>query len=369
MKRRENMINKELLNKNRVLTMSNNRKCNYLIVDVGANDTTIMGINTQGSTKDLLIIKTFKGKNTDELVNEVYWLCKEFGISIVLVDRLGFGLNFIDKFRCNIKEDIVQIREVNFLDDKTKELYQDAYFKIEQDLKFGNIRLLQTSELASASYNKPFLGYSNIMQSHKETDELINEFDNVKLEAINKNIKLNRINDEIGLSRVKCLLLYYSYPFNCINEETKDDDTVSKYEMTKRMSQHYVAYGVFNKYMFKCIENENINVIFYCSHNNRLLKFRNFIDEKDFKEIFNIYIDKVCVHKEYIEIIFQNGSAIQIVVANDSSRGRRYHFAIVDSEIDKETFDNVIRIKGTLFDMAKRDGLLKDKYNIEFIEM
>jgi len=359
------MINKELLNKNRVLTMSNNRKCNYLIVDVGADSTVMMGINTQGSTKDIIIIKSFKGKITDELVDEAYWLCTEFGIKIILVDIMGFGIDFFDKFRCSIRNDIVQIREVNFHYDKSEELYQ-----IEQDLKFGTLRFLQTPELANASYNKPFLGYSNIMLFHKETDELINEFDNIKLEVINGKIKLNRVNEEIGLLRAGCLLLYYSYPSNCAVEENNNDEyTVSKYEMTKRMSQHYITYGVFNKYVFKCIENENIKVLFYCASRNKFTQFHNFIEGNEFKKVFNVYTQRVRVSQEYIEIFFNNGSVIKFVVTNDGSRGQRYHFAVVDTGINKEVFDNVIRIKGTLFDIAIRDGLLKDNYNIEFLEM
>ena len=71
------MITKDLLNKNRVLTMSNNRKCNYLVVDVGYstgsgnNSASIIGINTQGKTKDILVLKEIPFNKTEDLVNEV----------------------------------------------------------------------------------------------------------------------------------------------------------------------------------------------------------------------------------------------------------------------------------------------------------
>lgn len=98
-----NIITKELLNKNRVLTMSNNRKCNYLIVDVGMNKSaTMVGINTQGNSKDILVIKEFINNTYDELVDKAYWLCREHDIQIVLCDKMGCGLGFIEVFNDKI---------------------------------------------------------------------------------------------------------------------------------------------------------------------------------------------------------------------------------------------------------------------------
>jgi hypothetical protein len=364
------MISKELLNKNRVLTMSNNRKCDYLIVNAGKELTFMMGINTQGNTKDILIAKTFYNKSFIELVNEAYWICKEFNIQIILADCLGFGLGFIDTFKNNIKETDISIRKVNIMESNNRKLYQDAYFQIEKDLKNGNLRFLQTSELASTYYQKPFLGYSNIMQFHKETDELINEISNIKLDLCNGKIRFSKTDDNLGINRANSLLTYYSYPFNAVDTQGYNKEEINeKYYVAKRMALHYINRGVFYKHMFKCIENEKLNTIFYCSSRDKILQFLNMSQETEFKELFNIYIKNIGSSKEQLEILLNDGSQIKFIVATESARGYRYHFAIVDTAIDEELYKNVIYTKGILFDIAKRDGLLSDIYNIEFIEM
>ncbi len=91
-------------------------------------------------------------------------------------------------------------------------------------------------------------------------------------------------------------------------------------------------------------------------------------DEKDF-DLVNKYIIRIRKSKEDFEIIFSNGSKIKFIAGNDSSRGQRYHYAIVDKEISNEIFENVIRCKGILFDIAKKENKLNDNYNIEFIDM
>lgn len=353
------VFSKELLNKNRVLTMSNNRKCNYLIVDCGKNLTTMMGVNIQGNRKDILIIKTFTNKSFTELVVEAYWLCCEFGISIILADKLGMGLGFISTFKSNIKQHEIQIREINGLEINNQILVSE----IISDLNNGLLRFLQTPELAKMSYQKPFLGLSNIMEYHRETDELINEINNIEFKVIGGNVKLSRINDTIGKTRVNCLLMFYSYPIVSFIDN-------KEYETQKRINQYNISKEIFLKYIFKCIDNEKINVIFYHSGNHKIGRFHDFTREDQFQIFIKYHIKDIKLSKENLEIIFFNGSSIRFVFAGNNARGYRYHFAVIDTGIEKEIFDSVVSCKGILFDIAKREGRLeKDNYNIEFIDM
>jgi hypothetical protein len=353
------MISKELLNKNRVLTMSNNRKCNYLIIDCGKDLTTMMGINIQGNRKDILIIKSFVNRKFAELVEEAYWLCNEFGISIILADKLGMGLGFIETFKANIKQNEIQIREINGLEIANQILVNE----IINDLNNGLLRFLQTPELAKMSYQKPFLGLSNIMEYHRETNELINEINNIEFKAISGNVKLSRIDDIIGKTRVNCLFMFYAYPTVAYVDN-------KEYEVQKRINKYNISKEIFLKYIYKCIDNEKINVIFYHSGSNKIRQFYDFLNEERFQTLIKSNVKDIKLSKENLEIIFFNGSSIRFIFAGNNARGYRYHFAVVDTGIDKEIFDNVVRCKGILFDIAKREGRLKeDNYNIEFLDI
>jgi hypothetical protein len=365
------MITKELLNKNRVLTMSNNRKCDYLIVDVSATTgsnkdiTTMMAINTQGDRKDILVIKTFIGKSFMELVNEAYWLCNEFYIKIVLVDKLGLGLEFIEQFKNQINPNNISIRS---LDGRKINQFIDIQ-QIQNDLQYGNLRFLQSSELALTSYLKPFLGFSNIMNSHRETDELINEISNIKIN-VEKVVKLSRIDKNIGKSRVNCLLGFYSYPMSCDSELENDIlKDKEKYYITKRISQYEIIHGIFYKYIFKCIENDGIKVLFYHNGRHKIKQFQNITQEDDFRKLFSKNIKHISISKDYFELIFFNGSSIKFVFGGESSRGSKCHYAIVDSEIEKDFYYSVIIPTCVLFDMDKEDMRLKDNYCIETVDM
>lgn len=359
-------ISKENLNKNRILTMSNNRKCNYLIVDTSATTgnnkdiTTMMGINTQGNTKDILVLKTFVGKSVQELVNEAYWLCCEFNVQIVLADRNGLGINFVDLLEASINPNIIQIKTL----DGGKINQTIDINDIINDIKYGKLRFLQYSELARNTYIKPFLGYSSIMEFHNETDKLINEIANIKIDYMpNRSIKFNMADESIGKSRVACLLAYYSYLMSCI--KSKDDKNKEKqYYITKGMSQYHIALGTFYKYMFKCIEKGNLNILFYYENKNKIKQFESMSEEKEFKEIFNEYITRIIISRDNFEIRFNNGSKIKFVYAGDSARGYKYHYAVVDSNIKEETFFNVIKPRGIPFDLCKNEIS-----NIDFIEM
>jgi len=368
------MITKELLNKNRVLTMSNNRKCDYLIVDVSAatgnnkDSTTMMAINTQGNRKDILIIKTFIGKSFPELVDEAYWLCNEFGIQIILADKSGMGLGFIEQFEMNINPNNVSIRALD-----GRKIYQSIDInEIKKDLQYGNLRFLQAPELAMVSYVKPFLGLSNIMNSHRETSELINEISNIEIKInLNGTVQLSLIDETIGKSRVNCLLAFYSYPMSGVVVELNNlqDSNEKKYDVAKRNNKYEIIHGIFYKYMFKCIENKHIKVIFYHNGNYKIQTFQDIVEEEQFRSLFLKDIKSITKSKDRFEIIFHNGSIIQFMYASDNARGYRSHYAVVDNEIDRETFDNVIRFKTMLFNVEKNDGRTENIYNIDYIEM
>jgi hypothetical protein len=358
-------ISKELLNKNRVLTMSNNRKCDYLIVDVGKEFTTIMGINAQGNTKDIIIIKTLYNKNYNQLVDEVYWLCKEHNTKIVLSDCLGYGLGFIDAFKMHINQSIISIREINGREILNNNILDILY----EDLQNGVLRFLQTPEIANTFYNKSFLGYSSIMQYHKETDKLIDEINNIEIKYFNGRREIGRMDTDTNKSGVMCLLLYYSYPFSSINNNKDSKNNEKEYEIVKRMSQYEIIHGVFYKYLFKCIENDGINVLFYCNIKNKIEQFKNITQEVKFKDIFSKNIKDLKIWKDGLEIIFFNNSYIKFVLAGNGSRGCKCHYAVVDSDIKKDYCNDVIIPACVLFEMDKENKKLKDIYNVEFIEM
>ena len=370
------MITKEILNKNRVLTMSNNRKCNYLIVDVGNNSETIMmGINIQDNRKDIIVIKRLVNKSYEDLVDEAIWLCNEFNIKIVLADKNGYGLRFIDMFELNINPSSIQIREIDGF--KNVKYIND----ILNDLKCGMLRFLQTPELALSSYIKPFLGLSNVMEYHKETDKLIDELSNIELGVNKGNISLKLKDDNIGRLRVNCLLMFYFYPMNLIEHDkfiyeygkNSNNDVQKKkydYETIKRIAQYEIIHGTFYKYLFKCIENEKINVIFYCGRKGKTEQFRNMVNEDIFINLIKNHTIRINLSKDYFEIIFNNDSCIRFIYASYNARGYKYHFAVVDTEIDREMYNNVICGKTILFNMSKRDGKLEeDNYCVEFVEM
>jgi len=368
------MITKEILNKNRVLTMSNNRKCNYLIVDVGSNSETIMmGINIKGNRKDIIVIKRLVNKSYEDLVDEAIWLCNEFNIKIVLTDKNGYGLGFIDMFKLNINPSNIHIREIDGF--KNVKYIND----ILNDLKCGMLRFLQTPELALSSYIKPFLGLSNVMEYHKETDKLIDELSNIEFKIDKGNIKLCLKDDNIGKLRVNCLLMFYFYPINLIDHDkliyeysknSNKDSNRDNYEIIKRITQYEIIHGTFYKYLFKCIENEKINVIFYCGRKGKTEQFRNMVNEDIFINLIKNHTSRINLSKDYFEIRFNNDSSIRFIYASDNARGYKCHFAVVDTEIDREAYDNVICGKTILFDMAKRDGRLEeDNYCVEFVKM
>jgi len=369
------MITKELLNKNRVLTMSNNRKCDYLIVDVSATAgnnrdiTTMMAINTQGNRKDILVIKTFVGKSFAELVDEAYWLCNEFGINIILADKSGMGLGFIEQFEMDINPNNVSVRALD-----GRKIYQNIDInEIKKDLQYGNLRFLQAPELAMVSYMKPFLGLSNIMDSHRETSELINEINNleIKMESIGQP-RLSRIDETIGKSRVNCLLAFYSYPMSGVvvkNKEELDVSLKEKYDVTKRIAQYEVIHGTFYKYLFKCIENDGIKVLFYHNGVHKIKQFQNITQEDDFRKLFSKDMKKLSITKDGLDIVFFNGSYIRFVYGGQNSRGQRYHYAVVDSDLEKDIYYSVILPASVLFERDKDSMGLKDNYNIETIEM
>jgi hypothetical protein len=110
-------ISKDLLNKNRVLTMSNNRKCNYLIVDFSNAETVMMGINTQGNTKDIIVnnTKIDKFKNKEEIIK---YLQKNYSKLKTCIGETSFIYNVESNSKKNIPYDY-----------KIMAQYDDSFFK------------------------------------------------------------------------------------------------------------------------------------------------------------------------------------------------------------------------------------------------
>lgn len=134
---------------------------------------------------------------------------------------------------------------------------------------------------------------------------------------------------------------------------------IKRYEILKELSEDYIRYGTFYKYIFKCVENNKINVIFYCKSIDKIKKFQNITQEKSFINVFEQYIKKLTTGKDYFQIIFNNDSVLKFVKSNNGARACRYHYAVVDNEVDKEIFYHVIL----------PSDMLNQNYNIDFIKM
>lgn len=363
------MISKELLNRNRVLTMSNNRRCNLLIVNVGRESTIMMGIATSNNTKDILVVKEIFNKKNKELVDIAYWICKEFSIDIVLTDVNGMGLGFYDEFNNNIPNSNISIRKIKgqIIAENSIELINE----IQKNIENGSLRFLQSPECAQVGYRVSFLGLSEVMNSHKETDMLIDEINNIKIEmnANNNKLRYIRENDEVGKSRYECLLMNYSYPLYC--EKLEKTENSKDFDTAQRMALYEGIHSVFYKYMFKSIEYKNLNIIFFVKSINKILQFQNIAKEKEFTELFREYIKELKINKENLYIQLTNGSQIKFVGASDNARNYRCHYAIVDKEISWNILNEVIMPISILFDMDKRNGKLVtgDIYNIEYLDI
>lgn len=93
------------------------------------------------------------------------------------------------------------------------------------------------------------------------------------------------------------------------------------------------------------------------------------IREEEFKELFNKEIGNLIISRDRIEIYFLNGSKIQFRYASDNVRGCRYHYAIVDINISREIFNNVIRPKNIPYYKEEKEiQTLEDIWRIEFME-
>lgn len=362
--------NLEKLSTQRVLTMSNNRKCDYLVVNCGRKSTFVMGIKNNTYTTDIVLIKEIFSENTEGLVEKIRTICFEFDVHVILLDKRGIGLGFNNVFNQNIPSNIIQIREVDMLSYD----WNNGIIKFKDDIEKSSLRLLQSYKCAELSYQKLFLGYSDVMDFHKETDELIKEINNIDISTkYNGHIQIDRINDEISLVRFNCLLMYYTYKYNIengkyTNKDFGDDNKQKEYDIHKRISQYEIIHGIFYKYMFKAMENEKVKIIFYHSGYNRLQQFKDIIEEEKFRELFYNEIKNMRIRRDSIEIVLNNDSSIKFEYASDGAMGLRYDYVIVDTNIDREVYDNVIRCKG-IYDLDKENKGLKDNYYIEFVEM
>lgn len=208
------MLSKEILNENRILLMSTNRKLDYLLVDTDfrMKETTIIGITHAMSSKeikDIVFIKTIAMNDNIKLKNIAEYienLCIEFGHPTILIDSMGLGLGMYDTLKAmNLDIQIIPIK-------CTSTLQSEAICLFYNNVHESKLRFLQTEKNAKNSYRHSFLGYSEIINSHKETDNLINEIADIELESNKNNIvRLKKTNDNINTTRFYCLLLLYLY--------------------------------------------------------------------------------------------------------------------------------------------------------------
>lgn len=204
---------KEILNRNRVLTMSTNRTGDYLIVysDYQTRLNTMMIIRSySGDVNDVIFIKQIPYKSIDKIFD----ICFEFNISNILIDINAIGsvvanniLEYIKLHKSRNHIDVIKV--IDNIIDKSNEL---SY--IYQDIQDGKLRFLQSVNCAKINYRKAFLGYSEIINCHRETDKLIDEMSNINLKINASGIL--KSNNNIAHSRFNCLMIYYS-TYNSLN--------------------------------------------------------------------------------------------------------------------------------------------------------
>lgn len=209
------MIEKELLNKNRVLTLDKNTRGTWLVVNISTESATMIVIDENGygtTNENIQFIKTFENKTYSELVDSARWICQEFSVARVLIESIGLGLGFVDAFRNNVPNTQIDVREFNKMSSVNKDkLIMYAKGMINKNLENGTLKFLQTPECAVNTYKYKFLGYSEVMEAHRETDLLIDELCNLDIKIISNKGVLDRIDKDITKNRASCLLLYYLY--------------------------------------------------------------------------------------------------------------------------------------------------------------
>ena len=241
---------------------------------------------------------------------------------------------------------------------------------LENDIRNSKIRFPQSYNCARNSYKKVFLGYSQIMNIHKETDKLITELDNLYMNGnANGIVEFNIKDREIGRARFNCLMIYYSYKHNKKSIENKRDLQKENYETSQRLVKYEIVHGMFYKYMFKAIEKVNLKIIFYCNGIGKLLLFQNIIKENKYKELFDYKIVRKMCNKNDIQIVFKNGSLIEFSNGGESARGYKHHYAIVDTTINREIYDCVIKPTQIDYWENGKTQELKDTYRIEFMDL
>lgn len=211
---------KEMLNRNRVLTMSTNRKGDYLTIysDYQTKLNNVMIIRSySGDVNDVIFIKQIPYESIDKIFD----ICFEFNISNILIDINGFGsavanniLEYIKSHKSRNHIDMIQVRDG--IINKSSEL---SY--IYQDIENGKLRFLQSVNCAKINYRKAFLGYSEIIDCHRETDKLIDEMSDIKLSVNYSGIL--KLNNNIECSRLNCLMIYYSTYDSLDNMAQKDN--------------------------------------------------------------------------------------------------------------------------------------------------
>lgn len=136
----------------------------------------------------------------------------------------------------------------------------------------------------------------------------------------------------------------------------------------KRENQYSKISSTFYLNMFKALENENYKIIFYIRDSGRLNTFWGIMKEDYFEKCFIDKITHIRQTKTNSQIILENGSKVDFIVATDNARGYRYHHAVVDTSISLEMYDHVIRTKSTHYDRDRILAVVSDVEHIDFLD-
>lgn len=316
----------DLINQSRTLTISNNRKIDYLMVDCGREDTTVIGLQ-ESCVNDIIYMDNIKSTKLKDIAKTIKDICYEFNIDNVLIDNCGMGTGLIE----NLELDKTIVKPFNNCQGK------DYLFDFHNDISKGRIRFLQSSLNAKSSYKKPFLGYSNIMKLHNSTDEFIEDIKNCELDGMSGKLKI------IGKTKyLGCLLMYYNYKRNLFKEIVNDSKEKAKRDTNIKMAKYEILHGLLYKHMYNSIEHGNLTTIFYMEDWSKLLKFRAMVQEEEFKNRFKTDMKNLLISKDNLQIQLFNGSIIRFLKASLSAKGYKYNFAIVDTNINRKEFDEII---------------------------
>lgn len=318
------------LNQLRTLTMTNNRGNGTLVIDYGKEDTTIMCIKKSNNKKDVFFIRKLSKPNFKAISDYAYDLSKEFKINKMIINICGFGQGFYDYFSENYISDypILKIRQ-------TTKSVNESWIKLLKDIDNGDIRFLKSVDFAK--YDKPFLGMSDVLKSHRHTDTLIEQIENININIEKGQLNPNVVDSKITNSMINCLTVYYSHQCdysNCIVEDELD------FEGKTRLCDYIIASSTLKKGMLKSIKGDTWeDILVICPDSITARRIIQIIKEPEFDK-FNPYISEKQVRDGFLVYDFINGSRFT-VVQESAVRGMRGDHAVIDKKIKNITCDSI----------------------------